>query len=260
MKRVLYSLLALCLLLSGAVAEPNVQLAAGGFGAGNNLTGFWQKKRDAAAVASITFLQCATDANDLTNYSFASQNTGAESADRHTIVVVNSEDSATNFSTSSMTIGGDAASEAADSISAGTGSTTNTSIYIMANPTGTSETIAVSMSEAITGMGICVFQANNLASATAFATLTDFDTASAALTLNINTQADGIGVGGCNSGTNGQTATWAGLTESGSETSVGTELTMSVADAETATASTPLTVTCDFGGSQDSTGAAASFK
>ena len=50
-----------------------------------------------AVPASITFLQCAISASDLTTYTFATQNTGTASANRHTVVAISAVDGATIF-------------------------------------------------------------------------------------------------------------------------------------------------------------------
>lgn len=259
--RFLYSLIALCLLVVTASADPKpVQLAAGGFGVGNNLTGFWQKK-SSAATASITFLQCATDNTAQTTYTFTSQNTGTASADRYTIVSIAGIDSATNFNVTSATVGGDGATEVVDSIAAGMNTLIDTAIYIVTNASGTSETVTVTFSEPVTTAIICLSQVNNLNSATAIATESDFHTSAGLLQLNdipFDTQAGGIVIGICASNAASVTTTWEAVTERVDNGAINPSY--SQANDNTATASTPLALTCDYSGSADSALSAAAFR
>lgn len=160
-----------------------------------------------APAATVTFLQCAQDTTDATTYDFTSQNTGTASATRWTAYTIHSEDGASTFAVSSSSVDGDAATEVVD-FSSGTNLA---AIYILANSAGTSETVSVTMSEAVTSVSICLWQIDNLQSGTAT------DTASAAgsgsAPTNIDVNADGIAIGGCTNGSSGAGYTWTGFTE-----------------------------------------------
>lgn len=207
-------------------------------------------------ATSVTFLNCTSDTSNTDSYSFGGQATGTASADRYTIIGVVGEDAASNFAVSSVTVGGASATEIADEDGTGL---VNSAIYIVANPDGTSETVEVGWSEPVTGTAICLWQANNLADATAFSTAVDDDTASGNLALSINTVALKISVGVCGVEASGNTTTWTGLTER-DDNDAGAEFGYSAADfTEDATASTPLSVDCNYTGTGDSTGATATF-
>ena len=210
-----------------------------------------------AAPASITFLQCAQDNGNNSTFTFASQNTGTASADRYTIIAIMGDDSATTFDVTSVTVGGDAATEVADH--GASGSMNDTALYILANPAGTSETVAVTFSEAVVHASICLAQVNGLISATPLDTAASFDTAAGAITLSVNTTAGGIAVGMCSTQTNGVSTIWTGLTERADE-NLSEAGAYSYADLEVVSGATPLSITCDYTGGADTTGVAASFR
>lgn len=210
--------------------------------------------------ATITFQQCATNTTDGSSFTFSAQNTGTASSDRATIVGILIEDAAALHSINSVTVGGDSATEVVDQGAAGV--LVNSAIYILDNPTGTSEDIVVTPSETVTSMSICVWQANNLESTTATDTASDGDTDANPMTLDLDVSADGIAVAVCaDVSAGGTTYTWVGLTERDDATPG--EHTRSAADYdEDSSASVPLTASCDSSnaGAQDQTGAAASFR
>ncbi len=208
-----------------------------------------------AGGATITFIGCTGDATDLTTYTFTNHATGVAGA-RKTIVGVGAADAATDFNVSSVSVGGVSATEVVDS--ADVNSLVQSAIYIIDNPSGTTATIDVTWSEAVTGAAICVWAAYDVLSETATATATQFQTSSAAITLSLNVNADSIAVGmsSCRDGL--QTTTWAGMTER-ADTSVETS-THAYSAADTQTSGAPLAVTADWSGASDSIGASASFR
>ena len=216
--------------------------------------------RFGVAAATVTFLQCATDTTDGSSFTFSGQNTGTASSDRYTIVGVLVEDAGELHNVDSLTVGGDSATEIVDE--GGSTSTLNSAIYILANSSGTSEDIVVTTSEVVTSMSVCVWQANNLESATATDTASDSDRDANPMTLDLNVSADGIAVAVCADVTAaGGSFTWVGFTERDDATPG--EHTRSAADYdEDSSASAPLTASCDSNSaaSQDQTGAAASFR
>ena len=252
MRRLLIGFIALVALTAAAFAN---------FGnTGGHLTGFWQAPSAGGGPATITFLQCATDTTDGSSFTFSAQNTGTASSDRATIVGILIEDAAALHSINSVTVGGDSATEVVDQGAAGV--LLNSAIYILDNPTGTSEDIVVTPSETVTSMSICVWQANNLESTTATDTASDSDTDANPMTLDLDVSADGIAVAVCaDVSASSTTYTWVGFTERDDATPG--EHTRSAADYdEDSSASAPLTASCDSSnaGSQDQTGAAASFR
>lgn len=207
-------------------------------------------------IASISFVGCTESSTDQTTYTFTDHATGT-AGNRWTIVGVASFEGTTDFSTASMTVGGNAASEVVDS--ADTGALTQAALYIISNPSGTTATIVVTASEAIAAMNICVWAAYDILSATAHDTGTDFETASAALDLSLNVPTDGIGVAMTASNAFSSPATtWTGMTERVDDP--GPEASASYSGADTTTVGTPLSVTSDWNGSLDSTGVSASFR
>lgn len=221
----------------------------------NNLTGFdvGATAIPGGATPTLTFVGCTFNNTNLGTYTFAAQNVSTAGANRHTIVGVIATDSATSFNVSSLTIGGDAATEVADQGGTGLG---DAALYIMANAADTAEDIVVTWSESVSNTAICVWAAYDLSSATPVGTNTAFDTAAAAMTLSVNTSANGIAVGVCQS-SNGASFTWTGLTE---RADAGTEVDYSGADVQGTAAATPRSIICDPTTTvEDSSGAAASF-
>jgi len=164
------------------------------------------------AYPNITFLQCAGDATDLTTYTFATQNTGTASADRYTLVGVTGEDADTVFTVSTVTVGGDSATEVTED--GGLGVSINSAMYIMANSAGTSEDIVVTFSEAVTAAAVCLWQVNNLTSGTAHDFASDNASGGAAANLTMDFAALGVGAAICGNTTDTNTFTWTGMTES----------------------------------------------
>lgn len=210
--------------------------------------------------ATVSFVGCTRSTSDLTTYTFTTHATGTAGT-RKTIVGVSAIDSATDYSTSSMTVGGASATEVVDS--ADTGSLVQSSIYIIDNPSGTTANIVVTMSEAVTALGICVWAAYDLGSETATGTAAQFQTASEAITLDLNVNAGGVGVGmsAVNFATS-QATTWTGMTENAdAELDQGpASVDAGYSGASTATAGTPLAVTTDWNGTGDAIGVSASFR
>jgi hypothetical protein len=203
--------------------------------------------RFAVAVApTVTFVACTTNTTSLTTYSYASAGIGTAGARTVIVATLAVDTGQSSFGTSSMTIGGTAAAEQADTNNASEDQ--QASIYTLDVPTGTTATIAVTYSEAISYSTICVWAAYNLASSTKrdFAAAV---TGSSTVTLSMDTLVNSINVGGCIGHTSGANYTWTGLTER-NDTSDG-EASFSAADFTSTTAQTPRTITC-----ANSTGAA----
>ncbi len=194
------------------------------------------------STPSVTFLQCsAENTTNQTTYTFTSQNVGTASADRYTAGVVLARDGLADFTVSSATVGGNAVTLSEN--------TTNVSVlnfaavFILANPTGTSQTVAVTMSESIEAMQVCLWQVNNIASGTKTDSISASAGAGVSATLDNDVSANGVAIGGCVTGTVASTHTWTGLTER-ADGPAGTEITTTVADfTNDASGDTPLAIT-----------------
>lgn len=207
--------------------------------------------------ATISFVGCTSDETNLTTYTYTNHATGTAGA-RRTIVGVGLRDGTTDFSTASMTVGGVSATEAADT--ADTGSLVQSAIYIIDNPSGTTATIVVTASEAIQSMTVCVWAAYDVISITPADTAINFQTASAALTLDLDVTGGGVAVGMATvNNSAGGTATWTGMNERSDAASGGAN-EHGQSSADTTTEGTPVTVSADFTGTEDATGATASFR
>lgn len=205
---------------------------------------------------SISFVGCETPQTaNQTSYTFTNAAMGA-AGNRHTIVVIGVTDTGTTLGISGVTVGGNSAAEVVDE----DGSLAlDTAIYIISNPSGTTATVVVTPTEQVESAIICIFAAYDLTSATAFASVADDDTSSGALVLNHNVPANGVSVGFCLTKQSAETTTWIGLTENAPETSHA-EGTGSTAMLNPGSASTPLTASCDWGGTNDASGVAASWQ
>lgn len=197
----------------------------------------------AGADPSITFLQCSSeDATNATTYTFSGQNTGTASADRHTLVAVSAVDGTSNYTLNTLTVGGDSATRSVeyDNSAAGVG---HASVWIIANSAGTSESVILTFSEQINNARVCLWQVNNIASATAVATITDREaTSGATLTLDINVSAKGVAAAICSVAPGTITWTWTGLT--GLYDNEAAERSTTVADfTNDAVANSPLAIT-----------------
>lgn len=210
----------------------------------------------AVALPSLSFAACTASTSDLTTYTFSGHSVGALGTDRATVVTVLTQDALDTYNVSSVTIGGDSATEIADTAGA---QNKSTALYIMSNAAGTSEDIVVTMSEAVTEAAICVWAAYSLSSLTAVASASASITGGAAINLNVNTSANGLVFAAC-SGNAGNTTTWTGLTEAQAEAD-NESISYSPAHfTEDSSAATPLGVTCDYTGSGTGAGASASFR
>jgi hypothetical protein len=249
MKRILASLFALALLTTGALAW---------FVAGEQLHGFevvTEAPPPGGGDPTISAQGCTANTVNAASYTFTAHAIGAASATRHVAVLVSAEDSAITHTITGITLDTVGMTEVVQMTTAG--SFITTAIFIISDTTGTTGDIVVTDSEGITNLTICVYAIYDLTSAVADSTNFDFETASAAQTLNINTTSPGIALAICGSASAAATTTWTGLTEAVDTNHA--EGTYSTADLAPTSASTPLAVTCDFTGTDDSAGVAAAW-
>lgn len=258
MKRWLAYLIAILAVLAAvhvraAHAEPKQQLAWYSDG-GGELQGYWVGN---SALPSLTFLQC-TSIGDGTASPSSSLNVGTASSTRATIIGIFAEDSASVFSVTGVTVGGDAASEIVETA---TTLTSDAAIYALNNPVGTSETVQVTFDEAISATVIvCLWAANDLSSLTAVSVNSGEHTSSGVINANLSaTSADGIAVA-ITGNTNGsaETVTLVGVTQNGSVTNNGASNAVSAHTAPTAGGA--LTVSADWTNNGDASLAVAAFR
>lgn len=159
-----------------------------------------------AARGEYSFLQGATDASDLTTYTFAAQNLGAAAGGRHIIVCAQGRRTGTSATISSITVDG-APATIVDQV---TNTATNTAvcgIAIVALPSGTSGDIVVTFSSGMIRCAIQVYRATGI-NATAYDTATS-TTGDPSVALDVpNGFAVGSGLTAAST-----TAVWTGLTE-----------------------------------------------
>src|SRR5690242_20940342 len=104
---------------------------------------------------SISFVACTSSTSDLTTYTFSSHSLGTE-GNRTTIVGVFGHDSAANdFSVSSVTVAGNAATEQYD-YPVAQSYQLEVALYTISNPTGATGDIVVTFSEGINTATVCV--------------------------------------------------------------------------------------------------------
>lgn len=206
---------------------------------------------------TITFLQCVPAEVTGNPASFTSVNVGTASANRFTIIGIEATDSAGSFSVTGVTVGGDAATEAVDQGST-TGQFVNAAIYILANPAGTSETIAVTNSEPVNATTICVWSATDLLSITPTGTNSAGTTSGATMTLSVTGSANGVAVGVCGSSDSAvQTGTWTGFTKNDDNDSGSQQISVAM-DTTITTGSNA--ATCVMSGGGHNVGASAAFR
>lgn len=238
------SLFALWVSLAAAQAEFTVN-DLGGFSVGG-----------AAGPASVSFVGCTQNVVDGATFTFTDHATGTAGA-RKTIVGVGGNDSATDWSYSSMTVGGVAATEVAGTDTANAGSLVQSAFYIIDNPSGTTATIVVTPSEAVTYMAVCVWAAYDVVSETPNDVAAVFSTNSSSMDVSLDVPADGFGVGMYAHQSGTATVTWTGMTE---RADIRTSGEAGVSAADTATAGTPFSATADGSGTVDSVASTASFR
>lgn len=189
-------------------------------------------------AGTLAYLQAAEDTVDRSSYTFSAQDFGAEASDRILLVIVHYRAS-TMPALNSVTIGGVGASLVA---TAATDGNARTALYAAAVPTGTSGSVAVSLSAAALRCVVELYRATGI-EASAHATATD---TGSPFTQSIDVPAGGVALAG------GQSAgisavSWSGLTER-SEALVESVMRYSSASGEFAAAQSPLAITATVTG------------
>lgn len=150
----------------------------------------------AAVNPSITFLQCSTvNTTPQTTYTFTTQNTGTASADRYTLYGIMAQDGTSIYNVASTDVGGDAATILVDY--GAVGGNPEAALAMVLNTAGTSETITVTWSEPINMTRLCIWQVNNIASATPVSTASARAISGATVGVSLNVSALGIAAYAC---------------------------------------------------------------
>jgi hypothetical protein len=208
-----------------------------------------------ASTPSVTFVGCTASTTDATTYTYTDHATGTAAANRVNIIGVMAEDSADNFEVSTMTVGGSSATERFDQ--SNVSYPLEQALYVFANASGTTATIEVTFSEAITGSAICVWAAYSLASTTPVDTGSDNTPSGGLLSFSYSTPANSITVGIGTDASNSAFAWDAPMTER-ADAGAGTEFRYTAADL-TSTAADTL-VDLNPGGAGDAMGMTATFQ
>jgi hypothetical protein len=115
-----------------------------------------------AAFAEVAWLENRADVTNLTTYSFSSVDFGSAQADRYIIVGIGYGSTTSDArSVSSVTIGGVSASQLT-----GYSGSNGAALWIAAVPTGTSGTVAITMSGTCANLGISAYRVAGLGSTT----------------------------------------------------------------------------------------------
>lgn len=210
-------------------------------------------------LPSLSWVGATADGTNVQLYTFTSHATGTPRQSRKTIVGVSGRDGTADFSILTVTLGGVTMTEVVDA--ADVGSLANAGIYILDNPLGTTSTITVNFSEAVSGCAIGVWAAYDLLSSTAYATASQFQTISAELVLDLACPANGIVISQSNTNLDGgNTTTWnPGMMER-VDAVLAADMSYSSADGICPNYTRSYPVRCDWTGADDAIGVAASFR
>lgn len=185
-----------------------------------------------------SYIGRAEDTTNGSSYTFSGQSIGAASSDRLVVVCIGYTAAGT-VTTTSLTIGGNAASQAVEVTTSG-GDKGSVAIYYLAVPTGTTADVVASLSGSASRCDIEVFTLTGLTSTTP--TTTNSDTASPP-SAAVTPAAGGVVIGMAKSVAS-TSCTWTNLTED-ADNVVETAATFTSAHASNLPASS-LTVTATF--------------
>lgn len=205
---------------------------------------------------SLAFLQSASSTADATSYTFSNQNVGSAAADRYIIVGVYSRKAGEAGADPTVTVEGVSANLAVTRWTTVTNSNF-AGLYIAALPSGTDADVVVDFgASTMVRAAISLWRVDSLSSATAS------DTAASGAndpTGTIDVPVDGFAVGVAMTLSNATPVSWTGITEA-DEFTVEAQITCSAAGDEFASGSSGLVITADFGTSNASAGAFASWE
>lgn len=212
-----------------------------------------------AVPATLSAQTCNVLTTDLTTYTYTAAAIGTAGATRKIIVGMMGIDSAADFTTLTLTVGGSSATKVVEQ-SNGAGQPAGTAaLWIVDFPTGTTANIVVTWSEAVTSSTACVWAAYDVSSSTAVDTNLDSETTNP-LTLDLDIPTDGFAVGVCEENFTDAFA-WTGMTELADAIAenAGASQRMRISAAQSTTPGLATAVTCDSG-SSGVNGVTASFR
>jgi hypothetical protein len=216
----------------------------------NQLSGFNAFSASSpAASASVVFNDCYDDTTNATTYTFSSVAVSTADATRIILVGVAAEDGGDTFGLSSGTIGGGAATRSHTST---IGLTNHSNFLILGLASGTTTTIELTFSEAITAATICVWSLYNFSSA-AFSEYAAYawNTNSASMDISIlGSQTGDLYAAICTAAGTGTTLTFTGTTTNHDANN--TEFTVRAGYSFPLASSGTHTATCDPTGTADS--------
>jgi hypothetical protein len=159
---------------------------------------------------SLDFMEYRVTGNlSQATYNFTTVNFGADVANRYIVVAAQTDGG--NHSISGVTIGGVTATLVVQN---GNGGTEQVSLWI-AQPTGTSGTVTLTMATAPLAAGVMVYRMTNPSSATAYHTATGTGV-SGVISMNLNIPSGGAGIAAAGEHTTSPvpgTKAWSGLTK-----------------------------------------------
>lgn len=206
--------------------------------------------------ATRTYLGFTSSETDGTSYTFSSQSLGTAQGDRRIVVaVMGRKETSSGEAPTGVTVGGVSASLVVSQQASG--DRNSASLWIAEVPSGSTGDIVVTFANTQQRCGVGWWAVYGLESSTATDTAA---TATSGGSLNIDVEAGGVAFGTANSGSASATFSWTGLTED-FDGAVGTSNGfMSGASIESASASTPLSVSCTATGTSSDQYVAASFR
>ena len=152
----------------------------------------------------------ASNGADQTNYSFASQSLGTETASRFIVVAIVGGGAAAGRSVSSCSVGGVAANALVNANATNVAEMWVTPRVVDGGPTGTSGTVAVNFSGSMFNAIIAVYAIDGASSTTPSSTVSD---TSAPLSSTLTIPAGGVGIAVAHASVTPGNTTWGGLTE-----------------------------------------------
>lgn len=189
-------------------------LSAPGLIAGPLPFSFWKTASGGGAL-TLTYLTNATDGTDQTNYSFASQSIGNPGDREYVLIVAVGRSLTTNAITvSSISVGGNSATQRATQTYADSGSASIvTAIWSASVASGTTATVDVNFSAGCAGAAVFVYTINNVSSIVPFDTGGQGGSSVVSVLLDCDAPSgDSVMLGGAYSGVASDvTFSWAGI-------------------------------------------------
>lgn len=208
-------------------------------------------------AAMVTYQATASQEVATATNTFAGMALGTAAANRYIIVGVTGRTGSTGTTFTSVTVGGITASAVVTRVVAGdlANGENFAGLFIATVPTGATGSVVIVTNNVMVRMGVVVWSAVNLSSATATAT---GSSSASAPTASLNVAAGGFALGAAYS-QSATTTTWAGITEV-VDTQITAANTYTGASSNFAAAQTSLAMTATFAAGAAPAGAFAAFR